>query len=112
MIYPTCGAATSAVIDTRRGAFNTTARRRVCPLGHRFTTREMHEPVWCSAKQRAKTFAATVAARVKLRERDMIIAQALHHGWRALAIRYGIDKSAIYLAAERGRKYLKEFRNE
>jgi hypothetical protein len=108
MICPTCGAATSAVIDTRRGVFNTTTRRRECPRGHRFNTREVHEPVWCSAKQRAKVFAATVAARVKLRERDMAIARALHLGWKALASRYGIDKSTIYLAAERGRRHEKE----
>lgn len=112
MICPTCGAAATHVIETRRAAFNTTARRRECPLGHRFSTREIHEPVFCSAKQRAKVFAETLAKRFAIRQRDMGIAKSLHAGWREIAARFGLDKSAVYLAAARGRKYLKESDHE
>jgi hypothetical protein len=108
VICPTCGAKTSIVIATRRGAFNTTTRRRECPRGHRFNTREVHEPVWCSAKQRAQAFAATIGARVALRHRDMWIATSLYKGWQALAERFDLDKSSVYLAAKRGRRYLQD----
>lgn len=108
MICPTCGCGRLRVLETRPGEFGTIRRVRSCPLGHRFATREVHEPVWCSAKPRAREFAATVAARVALRARDTAIARALHAGWRALAARYGIDRATVYLAARRGRAYLKE----
>lgn len=39
MICPTCGLRLDSVIDTRAQADHT-RRRRVCPNGHRFTTRE------------------------------------------------------------------------
>lgn len=99
------------VLETRAAAHHPTARRRVCPLGHRFTTREVHEPVFCSAKPRAKAFAATVAKRLKLRARDINIAKALHKGWQAIAEKTGMERSTIYLAARRGRKHETEARN-
>lgn len=111
MICPTCGARTSIVLETRAAAHNTTTRRRECPLGHRFNSREVHEPVWCSAKQRAQAFAATVKARVELRNRDIAIAKKLHKGWQAIASKTGMERSTIYLAAKRGRQYEMEARN-
>lgn len=103
-----CGSEQHQVLETRAGQFDTTRRVRRCDLGHRFVTREVHEPVWCSAKARAKTFNATVSTRLALRERDVAIAQSLHQGWRALAQRYDVDRATVYLAARRGRMHLKE----
>lgn len=107
MICPHCGAEKTAVIETRRGAFNTTIRRRECENGHRFGTREIHEPVFCSAKQRAKAFAATVASRIRLRLRDIEIARQSHIGWQALVQKHGLERSTVFLAARRGRAIIK-----
>lgn len=111
MKCPECGTEKSSVLETRRGAFNTTTRRRECENGHRFGTREIHEPVFCSAKPRAKAFAATVASRVRLRLRDIEIARQSHIGWQALAQKHGLERSTVFLAARRGRAILKSEAN-
>lgn len=108
MMCPTCGSAHHRVVETRQAQHDTTRRVRECALGHRFVTREVHEPVWCSAKRRASAFVGTIKARAELRQRDIEIARSLHAGWRPLAARLGLDKATIYLAARRGRQYIKE----
>lgn len=110
MKCPICGEPCQRVLETRAGRHGTTRRVRVCQLGHRYATVEVHEPVFCSAKQRAKDFAATSAVRVALRRRDMLIAAELHRGWERLAAAHGIDRSAVYVAAQRGRRYINERR--
>jgi hypothetical protein len=104
VICPHCGAE-SAVLATRAGPNNTVQRRRVCvgAKSHRFSTYEVPAAVFCSAKQRARQYAQTVASRLALIERDRRIAATLHLGWRVLAERHGLTKTAIYLAAKRGR---------
>lgn len=104
MKCPRCGA-TSHVLDTRNGAHLTTSRRRECdgPVPHRFTTVEMHQPAVSGAKQRLAEFAQTAQRRAVLWHRDREIAQQMHLGWKALARRYQLEKSAIFLAAKRGR---------
>lgn len=102
MKCPRCGAA-SDVLESRPGAHLTTRRRRECHNHHRFTTVEMHEAASCSAKQRLVGFAQTVQRRVAQWHRDREIAQQLHRGWRVLADKYDLTKTAVYLAAKRGR---------
>jgi hypothetical protein len=38
----------------------------------------------------------------------MWIATSLYKGWQALAERFDLDKSSVYLAAKRGRRYLQD----
>lgn len=102
MKCPRCGA-DSQVKETRPAPHLTTRRRRECFNGHRFVTVEVHEAAFCSAKQRAVVLAQTIARRVALWHRDRAIARDLHLGWKALARRYDLEKSAIFLAAKRGR---------
>lgn len=102
MKCPRCGAATR-VAETRTALHLTTRRVRVCANAHRFTTIEVHEPVFCSARQRARAFAATTTRRLNLRERDRTIAAELHRGWRLLADKFNMTKTGVYDAARRGR---------
>jgi len=103
MKCPRCGAA-SGVSETRTAANLTTRRARVCEHGHRFATVEIHQPVFCAAKPRAREFAATTMRRLHLRERDRTIAAELHRGWRLLADKFQMTKTAVYEAARRGRR--------
>jgi len=102
MKCPRCGSP-SYVLTTRESALLTTRRRRECDNRHRFTTVEMHQAAYCSAKNRVQALAETIGKRVAIWHRDRDIAQRLHGGWRALAARYSLTKSAIYQAAQRGR---------
>lgn len=83
-------------------------RTRECRYGHRFTTAEVHTTVAVRALDRMKQFEVTTLTRRNQRERDKSIARALHDGWRPLAEKYGLTKSAVYYAAKMGRKALKE----
>lgn len=107
MKCPRCGAH-SYVMETRRGPHFTTRRRRICANKHGFITVEMHRAAYCSAKQRLIALAATIQKRIALWHRDNEIARSLHRGWRALADRYELTKTAVYMAARRGRENLKE----
>lgn len=69
-----CGAA-SEVKSTRSAAHGTTARRRECFNGHRFTTYEVYEPTFKSnARDLARTWARIVAAATRwARDRRIIL---------------------------------------
>ena len=54
-------------------------------------------------RSQARKHADTLRKRWALRRRDAAIAAALHQGWRPLAEQYGLTKTAVYLAAKRGR---------
>lgn len=103
MKCPICGGE-SRVLETRAGKHLTMRRRRQCfvCLG-RFETVEIHSPVFCSARQRAMKFEQTVAKRVTVRHRDLQIAARLHEGAHVLAREFKITRSAVFLAAKRGR---------
>lgn len=108
MKCPHCNA-DSRVLATREGANFTMTRRRECEgCKARFTTIEIHQPVFCSAKQRAKVHAKTIEQRVELLERDMEIARRSHEGWQKLADEFKLERSTVFLAAQRGRKHIKE----
>lgn len=104
MNCPTCGSETH-VLATRAGPNNTVRRQRQCEAfkTHRFSTYEIVAQVYCSAKQRAKVHQKTIDRRQALRDRDIDIARDLHLGWRLLAEKYQLTKTAVYLAAKRGR---------
>lgn len=102
MICPRCGAA-SSVLDTRPSDFRTTRRRRECMNLHKFTTIEIPAAAYGSVKQRLAVLARTTAGRIATFKRDRQIARELPSGWTQLAVRFNLTKSAIYLAAKRGR---------
>jgi len=106
VICPRCGAA-SSVLETRTNKTSmTTTRSRLCFNEHRFKTVEIHEPVYCSAEQRNVKFVQAAAKRSHFWKRDIQIAKQLGvDGWQALAATYGITKSAVYLAAKRGKQW-------
>ena len=83
-------------------------RTRECKHGHRFTTVEVHTTVAVRAVDRMRQFEVTTQTRRNQRDRDKSIALALHDGWRPLAEKYGLTKSAVYYAAKMGRKALRE----
>lgn len=70
---------------------------------HRFTTIEIPAAAYGSVKQRLAILARTTAQRIATFKRDRQIARELPNGWTALAARFNLTKSAIYLAAKRGR---------
>lgn len=47
-----------------------------------------------------------------LRQRDIEFAQDLHRGWELLAKAHGLDRTSVYRAAARGRRYLKVKRGD
>lgn len=102
MKCPRCGA-DSSVNDTRAAAHQTTRRTRTCMNEHRFTTYEIPSAAYGSVKQRLAVAADTSRGRAALYQRDRTIAKTLHEGWRLLAERYNLTKTAVYLAAKRGR---------
>lgn len=106
MNCPRCGAI-SSVLATRQNKHRlTTTRERLCFNEHRFKTIEIHEPVYCSAAQRNDKFVQAVHKRKHFWKRDIQIAKQLSaDGWRALANKFGITKSAVYLAAKRGKQW-------
>lgn len=107
-----CGA-DSRVLETREGQGFSTKRRRECLCcANRFTTVEVHEAVYCSAKPRAAQYFQTVKKRVALYHRDIQLAERLHEGVHALAAEFGITRKAVYLAASRGRRLKKEQSHE
>lgn len=94
----------SLVLETRAAPHLTVSRRRRCTnCGERFTTIEVHQPVFCSAKQRAVKYEQTVVKRARIYARDIELARRLHQGADVLAQEFGITKSAVFLAAKRGR---------
>lgn len=104
MICDKCGQDTK-VLSTRELLTIKTTRRREClNCGHRFNTVEVHTRAVHS--NFGKGFAQTVKRNVAYRERDIKIATDLHLGWQHLAQLHTLTKSAVYLAARRGRKYL------
>lgn len=107
MNCPRCGAP-SNVLETRQNKrAMTTTRGRVCFNNHRFKTIEVHEPVYCSAKQRNATFVQTALKRIALYKRDVQIAKNLGAvGWEHLADKFQITKSAVYYAAKKGQEWL------
>lgn len=102
MKCPRCGAA-SNVIETRAAVHMTTARRRECLNGHRFTTHEVYGVTFKATDTRLKRVAETIKRRIELWKRDRVIAAELHKGYRSLMQRYGLTKSAVYLAARRAK---------
>jgi transcriptional regulator NrdR family protein len=110
MKCPKCGHA-SQVVETRQGLNWTTKRKRECKLGHTYTTVEVYSEVFCSAKERAKVFNVTTTTRINFRKRDIEIFDTLAKvGWRAICEKFGITKTAVYLANKRGRTYAREER--
>jgi len=110
MNCPHCNAE-SRVLETRQGSFYTLARRRECEFClKRFTTVEIHQPVFCTAKPRAKAYAKTVEQRAALVARDIELARRSHEGWQKLAKEFNLERSSVFYGARRGRKYIKEQR--
>ncbi len=104
MNCPRCGAP-STVLDTRKGEFLTTLRRRRCEKMHVFHTTEAHNAAVSKHRYAFKTFAATTAKRIAQYARDRAISRALRlDGAAVLARRYNLTPSAIYYAAVRGKR--------
>lgn len=97
------------VLETRASEYQT-RRRRECPqCGHRFTTVEVYSTFLDRFdKNHFRKWLRGAKERVNLRSRDMDIARRLHEGWRVFAQNYNLTESAVYSAARRGRKYIKE----
>lgn len=106
MMCPICGAE-SNVLSTRPGKNMTTTRRRECFNMHRFTTIEIYQQVHCSAKRRAAVFSQTVRDRIAIRKRDISIAKRFSEGAQKLMDEFNLSRSGVYLAAKRGRGYLR-----
>ena len=99
MKCPKCGA-WSLVMETReRDGGHRMERRRECANGHRFSTTEIHRPVWCSAKQRQAAFLRTIGARVALARRNAEIVRLLAAGEPGVAIaaRLGVSPDTVSL---------------
>jgi hypothetical protein len=109
---PRCGSETRVLETRERDADLTLRRKRECTerrCRHRFWTGEAH----CSALGRSSWFQArrhaeTCRRRWALLARDAQIASELHKGWQPLAQRYAITRAAVYLAASRGRRWLRK----
>jgi transcriptional regulator NrdR family protein len=101
MRCPHCGT-WSEVLDTRMPKDGmTNRRRRQCANGHRFATREIYEPVFCTAKARQADFTETAQRRIALFERNANIRKRLAAGDRPkdIAAEHGISTSSVSLIA-------------
>lgn len=96
MICPTC-AAWSTVLETRQrdGGF-TIWRRHRCANDHTFESRQVHEPVYCSAKQRMVEHRKTATERARRWRRDQEIRRSTEPG-TVLAKRYNLTTGAVWL---------------
>lgn len=103
MQCPECGAWTR-VCETREAPLRALKRTRECANGHRFATMEIYAAVLSPARARMRTYAATCARRAKLWARDRAINKAMAAGtsWQDIAAKYGLRKSAVFLARKRG----------
>lgn len=111
MKCPHCGA-DSRVLETRESNHFTLSRRRECErCRERFTTVEVHQVVYTTAKPRAKVYAATIRSRLALVARDIEIAQRVYLGWETMVREFGLSRRAIFHAVARGRKHIKERRS-
>jgi len=105
MNCPRCGCP-SGVVNTRPdGAFNV-KRQRKCEKGHVFHTTEMlnaavHKPHLAASN-------AAAVRRVSRWHRDIDISRHLYLGADLLVKAHGITRSAVYVAARRGRAYARK----
>ena len=68
-----CGEA-SRVLETRGAEPESTARRRECPNGHKFTTYEIHSRPFINAKARITQYASAHGRRIDRWKSDQLIA--------------------------------------
>lgn len=88
----------SIVVETRTGPDGTVVRKRLCKMGHRFRSREVYEPVFCSAKPRAAEYKETVNQRIGhfWRDLDIYIDHTSGASQKEICERYGISRGRIY----------------
>ncbi len=81
-------------------------RRRECFNGHRFQSIEIYRECYGSTRERCKTYFTVTVARYKtMWERNKDIARSIAAGvsWQALAEKYALSRTAVYLALKAGR---------
>jgi radical SAM superfamily enzyme with C-terminal helix-hairpin-helix motif len=81
-------------------------RRRQCFNGHRFQSIEIYRECYGSTRERCKTYFTVTVARYKtMWERNKDIARSIAAGvsWQALAEKYALSRTAVYLALKAGR---------
>lgn len=99
------------MLDTRMASFQTTNRRRKClQCGYVFVTTEVHSGVLTTAK--LKSVQGRVQRVIKTRKQDIHIANQLYLGYAKLVAEFKMDKSSIFRAARRGKRYIKEHGDE
>lgn len=78
-------------------------RRRRCANGHTFSTREVFEAVFCSAKQRQAVFEKTATARAELHKRNARIVSELQKGRRGkdIAAELGVSEDTVSLVKKK-----------
>ena len=105
MNCPTCGAE-SKVTDSRPGAYDTIRRRRVCSLGHRFFTVEMHSATASQAPHSKQHARYTTKRAAFWRDIEIARAGTLGRSGGDMAKKYGLKTASVYAAARRGRASL------
>lgn len=103
-----CGSATQ-VLETRGSDSYVVHRRREClqkKCGYRFSTVEVYTASHVADANRNLKFEQAAQKRIERLQRNIFIAENLFKGWRPLGERYHLTKTAVYLAAAQGRKYL------
>ena len=101
MKCPRC-AAWSRVLATRTADDGyTTHRRHECANGHRFTSVQVLQPVYCSAKQRNAAFIATAKRRASIEARNRAIRRDLAAGrpGKDIAHDHKVSPSLVSLVA-------------
>ena len=78
-------------------------RTHQCASLHRFSTVQVHQPVYCSAKPRQRNFLATVAARVKTHRRRVEAHRMKAAGvpQKVIALEQGVSDSTVSLDLKR-----------
>lgn len=107
MICPRCGERAAKTLETRRPSAYTVRRRHQCPHGHSFTTIEIPVTVFHRVKHDlCKHFIPGVERNALRWARDREIAVRLNRGENAkdMAVEFELSKTALYLAARRGKK--------
>ena len=99
MICPHCGAWAKVLSTRTQSGGHLTRRRYECANEHRFTTTEVHQAVYCSAKQRHVAHLQTVQARIARYKRNARIKQMRSSGQSGVQIAeaLGISTSLVSL---------------
>ncbi len=100
-----CGWMTE-VETTKNANFEVRRERKCLACGNSMHTIEIPARFYTTSAGQRQRALATIEKRIHLFWRDVSIAQNSHIGWIYLSKAHNLTRTAVYLAARRGRKFI------